>query len=135
MINAGAIMCASLLRTELAMAERFEFLSELISTLSGGHKPGFDNAIFHSERDTADRNFALAHYMREVGAFPNGNDIFQTLDLYFSACSIQITAENMATIAATFANGGVCPPTGERVFKDDTVKNCLSMVTTQVPRS
>jgi glutaminase len=128
MINAGAIMCASLLHPELTMADRFERLSELIASLSGGHKPGFDNAIFHSERDTADRNFALAHYMREVGAFPDGTDIFRTLDLYFAACSIQITAQNMATIAATFANGGVCPPTGERVFKDDTVKNCLSMM-------
>ncbi|MEM7120207.1 MAG: glutaminase A [Pseudomonadota bacterium] len=128
MINAGAIMCSSLLQPEGAMADRFEHLSSLIETLAGGRRPGFDNAIYHSERDTADRNFALAHYMRERGAFPEGTDIFRTLDLYFAACSIQITAENMATIAATFANGGVCPPTGERVFKDDTVKNCLSMM-------
>ncbi len=128
MINAGAIMCTSLIWPELAMAERFENLSRLIGALAGDRHPGFNNAIFHSERDTADRNFALAHYMREVGAFPEETDIFRTLDLYFAACSIEITARDMAAVAATFANGGVYPQTGERVFRDDTVKNCLSMM-------
>lgn len=128
LINAGAIVCASLWRPTLPMADRFERLTDLITTLSAGVRPGFDNAIFHSERDTADRNFALAHYMREVGAFPEGTDIFKALDLYFAACSVEITAENMATMAATFANGGICPPTGTRVFTDATVKNCLSMM-------
>ena len=128
LINAGAIMCTSLLRPDMAMADRFEGLTDLITTLSAGCRPGFDNAIFHSERDTADRNFALAHYMREVGAFPAGTDIFKTLELYFAACSVATTAESMATIAATFANGGICPPTGTRVFADATVKNCLSMM-------
>lgn len=128
MINAGAIMCSSLWHPELPMSDRFERLTELFGTLAGSTRPGFDNATFHSEKDTADRNFALAHYMRERGAFPEGADIFKTLDLYFSACSIEVTVESFATIAATFANGGVCPPTGTRVFKDATVKNCLSMM-------
>ena len=128
MINAGAIMCSSLLHPELPMADRFERLTDLITTLTGGSRAGFDNAVFHSERDTADRNFALAHYMREVGAFPEGTDIFKTLDLYFAACSIEISPRNMATIAATLANGGICPPTGTRVFSDATAKNCLSMM-------
>ena len=128
MINAGGVMSASFWHPDLPMADRFERLSDLVATLSGGRRPGFDNAIFYSERDTADRNFALAHAMRETGAFPDGTDIFQTLDLYFSACSIETTVERMATLAATFANGGICPPTGARVFSDATVKNCLSMM-------
>ena len=128
MINAGAIMSTSLLRPELSIAERFENLTQLIGALAGGNKPGFNNSIYHSERETADRNFALAHYMRELGAFPADTDIFRTLDLYFAACSIETNTADMATLAATFANGGICPQTGERVFRDDTVKNCLSMM-------
>ena len=128
MINAGAIMATSLWHPDLQMSDRFDKLTDLIGTLSGGERPGFDNATFYSEKDTADRNFALAHYMREQGAFPEGTDIFKTLELYFAASSIEITTERFATIAATFANGGVCPPTGTRVFADATVKNCLSMM-------
>jgi glutaminase len=114
MINAGAIISTSLLRPDLAMGERFDYLSHLVAALSGGSKPGFNNSMYHSERETADRNFALAHYMRELGAFPAGTDIFRTLDLYFGACSIETNATDMATVAATFANGGICPQSGER---------------------
>ena len=32
--------------------------------------PGFQNSTFLSERDTADRNHALAYFMRESGCFP-----------------------------------------------------------------
>ena len=33
-------------------------------------EPGFQNSTFLSERDTADRNHALAYFMRESGCFP-----------------------------------------------------------------
>ena len=84
--------------------------------------------MFHSERETADRNFALAHHMRERGAFPEEIEINSTLDYYFAACSTEVTATNMSTIGATLANGGVCPQTGDRVFAEETIKNCLSMM-------
>lgn len=128
MINAGAIMTSSLIRKGKPMADRLDHMHCLISALCGNQSPHFNNAIFHSERETADRNFALAHYMREVGAFPDDTDIFQTLDYYFSACSLEVNVCSMSMIAATLANGGVCPQTGERVFRENTVKNCLSMM-------
>jgi glutaminase len=128
MINAGAIMTSSLIRRELSTADRLEFLMDLVASLSGQAPCHFDTAVWHSERETADRNFALAHHMRERGAFPSGIEIRPTLDYYFSACSIEVTAGNMATVGATLANGGVCPLTGDRVFAEETVKNCLSMM-------
>jgi glutaminase len=128
MINAGAIMSSSLMRRDLTNADRLEYLNNIVKALSGGQSPGFNNAVFHSERETADRNFALAHHMRERGAFPAGIEINSTLDYYFAACSTEITATNMSTISATLANGGVCPQTGSRVFAEETIKNCLSMM-------
>ena len=128
MINAGAIMASSLIRRDLPTSDRLEYLTDVVAALSGRKPVHFDNAVWHSERETADRNFALAHHMRERNAFPAGTQIRPTLDYYFSACSIKVTAEQMATIGATFANGGVCPLTGERVFSEETVKNALSMM-------
>ena len=128
MINAGAIMTSSLMRRDLATADRIEYLTGLVSALSGQQPCYVNNAVWHSERETADRNFALAHHMRERGAFPDNTEIRPTLDYYFSACSIEVTAESFATIGATLANAGVCPTTGERVFAEETVKNCLSMM-------
>ena len=128
MINSGAIMTSSLIRRDLPTADRLEFLARLISALSGNQPTTFDTAVWHSERQTADRNFALAHHMRERGAFPPDTDIHATLDYYFWACALQIRASTYATIGATFANGGVCPLTGERVFAEETIKNSLSMM-------
>ena len=128
MINAGAIMSSSLLSSDKTMADRLDHFKTLIAQLSGDVAPGFDNTVFHSERETADRNFALAHYMREVNAFPADTDIFKTLDFYFSACSFETNARDMSVIGATLANGGVCPLTGDRVLQANTVKNCLSMM-------
>ncbi|MEM9386436.1 MAG: glutaminase A [Pseudomonadota bacterium] len=128
MINAGAIMTSSLLRRDLPTADRLEYLTSLVSALAARERLSLNAAVWHSERESADRNFALAHHMRERGAFPPGIEIRPTLDYYFSACSMEVTARSMATIGATLANGGVCPLTGERVLCDETIKNTLSMM-------
>jgi glutaminase len=128
MINAGAIMCASLLDPKNTAADRFDAVIQTWKALAPGGTIGFDNAVFLSERATADRNFALAYFMREKGAFEPGVDLRAALDLYFQCCSITIDAHSMGLVAATFANGGVCPINGERVFASDTVRNCLSLM-------
>lgn len=128
MINAGAIMCASLIRPEATLADRFDFMMDRWASLSGGRRPAFDNAVYLSEKQTADRNFALAYFMRENQAFPPDTDIIETLDFYFQCCSITVDVRQMSIIAATLANGGICPITSKRVLSADTVKDCLSLM-------
>ncbi len=128
MINSGAIMTCSLIKPELNLADRFEYVTKIWNKLAGEGKVGFDNAVYHSEKETANRNYALAHFMKEVGAFPEGGNIENILDFYFQSCSIQINSKQMARILSTLANGGICPLTNEKIFSADTVKNCLSMM-------
>jgi glutaminase len=128
MINAGAIIGCALMTREGEPADRFEELMDTWRRLAGGVRPGFNNAVYQSERRTADRNFALAYFMREHGAFPEGSDLHETLEFYFQCCSIEQTCRSMARVAATLANAGVCPTTGEEVFDAFTVRDCLSLM-------
>lgn len=93
--------------------------------MSGGKHVGFDMAVYLSEQDTADRNFALAYLMNEKKIFPEMTSIRETLELYFQCCSMLMSSDALSVVAATLANGGICPLTGERLLKAETVKCCL----------
>ena len=128
MINSGAIMACSLLRPGEDLADRFDYVAATWRRLSGSGRIGFDNSVYLSERATADRNFALGYFMRERGAFPDGTDLIATLEFYFQCCSIELDAQGLGVVAATLANAGVNPLTNEAVFRPDTVRHCLSLM-------
>ncbi len=128
MINAGAIMCCALIKQGRDPADKFDHILQRWREAAAGMRVGFNNAVYLSERQTADRNFALGYFMREKNAFPEKVDLLQTLEFYFQCCSIELTAASLATVASTLANGGMCPLTGQQVFQPDYVKNCLSLM-------
>jgi glutaminase len=128
MVNAGAIMTTSLIRPDEDIADRFDLVAATWQRLAAGRRPGFNNAVYLSERQTADRNFALGYSMRENGAFRDGTDLQQTLEFYFQTCSIEFDAQMLAVAAASLANAGVCPLTDDPVFTPETVQSCLSLM-------
>ena len=128
MINAGAIMTCSLIGSHLEPADRFDHVTRLWERMAGGVRPGFANAVYLSERRTADRNFALGYFMRENDAFPKGIDLHDTLEFYFQCCSLETTTDDFSVMAATLANDGVCPLTEERVLDREAVRKCLTLM-------
>ena len=128
MVNAGRIMTCSLIRPAEDIADRFDHVAVTWQRLAGGRRPGFNNAVYLSERQTADRNFALGYSMRESGAFPPGTDLVTTLEFFFQGCSIEVDAQMLAVAAASLANAGVCPLTEDPVFSAGTVQSCLSLM-------
>jgi glutaminase len=129
MINAGAIMSCSLIKPNLDMADRFDYVLDVWNKLSGNSRQiGFNNSVYLSERETADRNFALGYFMRENKAFPENTNLTNTLEFYFQCCSIQMNSDALAVTAATLANAGICPITKEQVLQPNTVKHCLSLM-------
>ncbi|KAH7725993.1 glutaminase liver isoform [Aphelenchoides avenae] len=129
MVNSGAIIVTSLIQNKLNMADRFDHMLNQYRKISGGEYVGFNNAVFLSERSTADRNFALAYYMKENGCFPpETSNLQEALDFYFQLCSLEVTCESAAVMAATLANGGVCPITDERCIGSRPCRDVLSLM-------
>uniref|UniRef100_A0A3Q1BVK7 glutaminase n=1 Tax=Amphiprion ocellaris TaxID=80972 RepID=A0A3Q1BVK7_AMPOC len=120
MVNAGAIVCTSLIKVGCVM--------NFMNKMAGNEYVGFSNATFQSERESGDRNFAIGYYLKEKKCFPEGTDMTSILDFYFQLCSIEVTCESASVMAATLANGGFCPITGERVLSPEAVRNTLSLM-------
>uniref|UniRef100_A0A1A8QAT2 glutaminase n=1 Tax=Nothobranchius pienaari TaxID=704102 RepID=A0A1A8QAT2_9TELE len=128
MVNAGAIVCTSLIQQHASNAEKFDYVMNFLKKMSGNEYVGFSNATFQSERESGDRNFAIGYYLKEKKCFPEGTDMTSVLDLYFQLCSIEVTCESASVMAATLANGGICPITGERILSPEAVRNTLSLM-------
>eukprot|EP01083_Nonionella_stella_P018214 50845_1 len=111
-------------------ADRFELLNTIWKQLFGGTKIGFSNSVYLSEKSTGHRNYALGHFMYEQSpGFPPNTDLKGVLEFYFQNCSLEATTKKLSIAAATLANGGVNPLTGQQVFSPETVRNCLSIMT------
>uniref|UniRef100_A0A3P8SSS5 glutaminase n=1 Tax=Amphiprion percula TaxID=161767 RepID=A0A3P8SSS5_AMPPE len=121
MVNAGAIVISSLIKVNRQVME-------FVKKMAGQEYVGFSNATFQSEKETGDRNFAIGYYMKEKKCFPPGADMIDALDFYFQLCSTEVTCESGSIMAATLANGGICPITGERVLSAEAVRDTLSLM-------
>ncbi|XP_048725692.2 glutaminase kidney isoform, mitochondrial isoform X2 [Caretta caretta] len=128
MVNAGAIVITSLIKQGANNAEKFDYMMQFMNNMAGNEYVGFNNATFQSERESGDRNFAIGYYLKEKKCFPEGTDMVAVLDFYFQLCSIEVTCESASVMAATLANGGFCPITGERVLSPESVRNTLSLM-------
>ncbi|WP_279753999.1 glutaminase [Rothia dentocariosa] len=128
MINAGAITTHSLVGTEtMNRAERME---RVISGLSAfaGRSLEVDEAVYSSEIEHAHRNLAIAHMLRSHDILtenPTG-----VVEGYTRQCSLLVTVQDLAMMAATLANYGIQPVTGEQVVPKTVVRQVLSVMFT-----
>jgi glutaminase len=126
MVNAGAIAIASLVH-DTHGDESFEVIRSTFSGLAG-RELDMDEAVYRSEKETGHRNRALAYLMR--GPQIISDPVEEKLDLYFRQCSIRVTAKDLATMAATLANVGANPVTGDQIFSPLPVRHVLSVMFT-----
>ena len=113
MINTGAIALCTLIRGE-TYAEKFSRLLELARHLAENPELCVDEAVYESEKLTGNKNRALAYLLTAYGMV--ADPVEEILDCYFRACSILVTCRDLAKIAHIFANHGVHPKTGQRLF-------------------
>lgn len=126
MINAGAITAASLIAGE-STDERFARVLALYSAFAG-HELSVDEAVFSAEFSTGHRNRAIGNLLRWGEIIED--DPEPALELYTRQCSVRVDCHDLSLMAATLANGGINPRTGEEVLSTEVVERVLSVMTT-----
>jgi glutaminase len=126
MINAGAITSASLVAGDSEAAR----LGRVVESYGrfAGRALAVDADVYESERETGHRNRAIGHMLRGFGILEDDPEI--ALDLYFRQCSVTVDCRDLSLMAATLANGGVHPVSGERALDRPYVDRVLSVMTT-----
>lgn len=128
MINAGAITVHSLAGpAEATPAERVERVVHGLSAFAG-RRLAIDEAVCASELEHAHRNLAIAHMLRSYDIL--AEDPRDVVDGYIRQCSVLVTTRDLAMMAATLANRGINPLSGERVIHEPVVRQVLSVMST-----
>ena len=125
MVNAGAIACSGLIR-EAKGDGAFEYIRQSLGRFAG-RDLDIDEAVYASESATGDRNRAIGYLLRNSTVIKD--DVGAVLDVYFRQCSVLVTARDIAIMAATLANRGTNPVTGEQVTTPYAISRTLSVMT------
>ncbi|MFD6904023.1 glutaminase [Streptomyces sp. NPDC060077] len=126
MINAGAITVHSLAGAEdLNPRERVERVLHGLSAFAG-RRLEMDEAVCASEMEHAHRNLAIAHMLRNHNVLTE--DPRAIVDGYTRQCSVLVTTRDLAMMAATLANRGTNPLSGEQVVPEPVVRQVLSVM-------
>lgn len=126
MINAGAITVNQIINgTGSTVEDRVEVIREFFSRLAG-RELEVDEVAVEGEMAGADRNLSLAHMLRSFGVIVD--EAHDAVLSYTRQCSIKVTIKDLAVMAATLANGGVQPVTGERLLDEEVCHQSLAVM-------
>jgi glutaminase len=126
LVNPGAITTTSMITGKTAD----EIWGKIIKTHSdfAGRPLSVNQEVYKSEADTNQRNQAIASLMYAYGRIKE--EPLRACDLYTKQCAISVNAKDLAVMAATLANGGKNPVTGQQVMKAEHVPNVLAVMAT-----
>jgi len=127
MVNAGALVTTALVRG----ADPVDKLERILGSLrayAGSDGLEVDAPTLEGELRSADHNRATAYLMRAEGMIEG--DVEATLALYLSQCAVRVTCRQLAVMAATLANGGANPVTGQQCLPRHRVRDVLSVMYT-----
>ena len=126
-LNAGAITVASCIRGGNA-DEKFARFLEFTRNLCNNDEIALNEPVYLSERETGDRNRALAYYLKASGILEG--DVEECLDFYFRMCSVNVTAHDIAYMSLVLANHGVDPLDQEELIEPQYAKAIRALMLT-----
>jgi len=126
MVNAGAISATSLVQGE-SSNDKWEYLADGLSRFAG-RDLRLSDETYASASATNHRNRAIANLLA------SRNRIYwdpaETVDLYTRQSCLLTSAEDLAVMTATLADGGVNPVTGMRAVTPDACQHALAVMAT-----
>lgn len=125
MVNAGAIACSGLIY-EAKGDGAFDYIRQALGRFAG-RELDVDDAVYSSESLTGDRNRAIGYLLRTNAVIKD--NVSSVLEVYFRQCAILVNARDIAVMAATLANRGINPVTGEQVMTPYAISRTLSVMT------
>lgn len=126
LVNPGAIAASSLIAGSDSAA-KWKHIVDVQSDFAG--RPlSLDMPVYISEAGDNLRNQAIAHLLFAYGRMYF--DPVQSTDIYTKQCALSVSAKDLATMAATLANGGVNPVTKKKVVSPETVMYTLPVMAT-----
>lgn len=125
-INAGALVVTDRLM-ELYPRPK-EAILDFVRELCGNDDIYYDREVAKSERKHADRNLALAYFMKSFGNIHN--DVEQLIDVYCHQCSIAMNCVDLAKSFMFLANRGINPADGKRILTGSQAKRLGAMMAT-----
>jgi glutaminase len=126
MVNAGAIAAASLAPGTTADA-KWQFIRDGLSQFAG-RSLALNSEVYQSEAAANQRNQGIASLLQDYDRIYF--DPLQATDIYTKQCSLNVTAKDMAVMAATLANGGVNPLTKKRIIDAIHCQHVLAVMVT-----
>jgi glutaminase len=126
MVNAGAIAATSLAPGETAES-KWQFIRDGLSAFAG-RELKLNTEVYESEAAANRRNQGIANLLGTYGRIYF--DPLQATDVYTKQCSLNVTARDLAVMAATLANGGVNPVTRNRIIDAIHCQHVLAVMVT-----
>jgi glutaminase len=126
MVNAGAIAAVSLVPGE-GNAAKWLFIREGLSRFAG-RDLALSDEVYASASTANHRNRAIANYLASRGRIYS--DPAEAVDLYTRQSCLLTSAEDLAVMSATLADGGVNPVTGQRVVTPAVCQHALAVMAT-----
>ncbi|NJM06418.1 glutaminase A [Candidatus Gracilibacteria bacterium] len=126
MVNSGAIATTSMVPGSSADA-KWEHIHGGLSRFAG-RTLVLNEEVYASASQTNQRNQAIARLIESYGKL--GCDAATSVDLYTRQCSLDISARDLAVMAATLADGGVNPVSREHVIDADICRRVLAVMAT-----
>ncbi len=126
MVNAGAIAAASLAPGTTADA-KWQFIQDGLSQFAG-RSLALNSEVYQSEAAANQRNQGIASLLQGYDRIYF--DPLQATDIYTKQCSLNVTAKDLAVMAATLANGGVNPLTKKRIIDAVHCQHVLAVMVT-----
>ncbi|KAJ0069951.1 hypothetical protein NL108_017518, partial [Boleophthalmus pectinirostris] len=130
----GAIVTTSLLQLAGRLCaeeeEKYDSVLNVIRRLCNKEHANLNCTSYNSSRDSSVRLSALSFYLQDKKCFPEKVDINAALDLMLQCSSTEVTCESGAAMAASLANGGLCPLSCDQVLSPAATRCLLSVMQT-----